>query len=165
MHRRAPVAQIGPSESSALQVTATALFTHVKEDAAGVLHEPEIYPRLHGDVYVCGEPDDSPVPEDPASVSVSVDACGRIIHQCSVVASCLESAEVSARQACFLPLSLDGVPLIGGVPGVAGAVVATGHSCWGILNAPATGLSVSELLLDGAASCVDLAPFALGRMR
>jgi glycine/D-amino acid oxidase-like deaminating enzyme len=49
---------------------------------------------------------------------------------------------------------------IGAVPGVEGAYVATGHSVWGMLNAPATG----ELILDGAARHVDLAPFAPGRL-
>jgi len=53
----------------------------------------------------------------------------------------------------------DGLPLIGKVPGVAGAYVATGHSVWGILNAPATGEAIAELLVDGAARTVDLSPF------
>jgi glycine/D-amino acid oxidase-like deaminating enzyme len=42
--------------------------------------------------------------------------------------------------------------------------VATGHSVWGMLNAPATGEAMSELIMDGAARCVDLAPFAPGRL-
>ena len=37
-------------------------------------------------------------------------------------------------------------------PGVAGAYVATGHGPWGMLNAPATGLALAELIADGAAS-------------
>jgi glycine/D-amino acid oxidase-like deaminating enzyme len=53
---------------------------------------------------------------------------------------------------------------IGAVPGVDGAYVATGHSVWGMLNAPATGEAMSELILDGAARHVDLAPFAPGRL-
>jgi glycine/D-amino acid oxidase-like deaminating enzyme len=57
------------------------------------------------------------------------------------------------------------MPLVGRVPGVAGAYVATGHSVWGILNAPATGEALSELILDGAATSVDLAPFDPARMR
>ena len=41
-------------------------------------------------------------------------------------------------------------------------VVACLHcSCWGILNSLGTGLAISELILEGAATCVDLAPFAL----
>jgi glycine/D-amino acid oxidase-like deaminating enzyme len=68
------------------------------------------------------------------------------------------------RQACFRPVTEDGLPFIGAVPGVGGAYVATGHSVWGMLNAPATGEAMSELILDGAARHVDLAPFAPGRL-
>jgi hypothetical protein len=50
------------------------------------------------------------------------------------------------------------------VPEVAGAYVATGHSVWGILDAPATGEAMAELILDGAAHTVDLKPFDPGRM-
>ena len=42
-----------------------------------------------------------------------------------------------------------------GDPGLAGAYVATGHSVWGILNAPATGEAMAELIADGAARTVD----------
>ena len=59
----------------------------------------------------------------------------------------------------------DGLPLIGAVPGVNGAYVATGHSVWGMLNAPATGEAMAELILDGAVRQVDLRPFAAGRLR
>ena len=50
------------------------------------------------------------------------------------------------------------------VPGLDGAYVATGHSVWGMLNAPATGEAMSELILDGGAQRVDLAPFAPARL-
>jgi glycine/D-amino acid oxidase-like deaminating enzyme len=42
--------------------------------------------------------------------------------------------------------------------------LATGHSVWGMLNAPATGEAMSELILDGAARHVDLTPFAPGTL-
>jgi len=48
--------------------------------------------------------------------------------------------------------------------GVAGAYVATGHSVWGILNAPATGEAMAELILDGVAHKVDLRPFDPSRL-
>ena len=35
----------------------------------------------------------------------------------------------------------------------------TGHNVWGILNAPATGEAVAELIADGSAQTIDLAPF------
>ena len=77
----------------------------------------------------------------------------------------LGEAKVLAAQACFRPVTQDGLPLIGPVAGVEGAYVATGHSVWGILNAPATGEAMAELILDGAARAVDLAPFDPARLR
>jgi glycine/D-amino acid oxidase-like deaminating enzyme len=56
------------------------------------------------------------------------------------------------------------VPLIGRVPRTEGAYVATGHNVWGILNAPATGEAMAELIVDGEARTVDLAPFDPGRL-
>jgi len=72
-------------------------------------------------------------------------------------------AKILARQACYRPVTQDGLPLIGRVPGIEGAYVATGHSVWGILNAPATGEAIAELLVDGTTRTVDLAPFDPGR--
>ena len=77
----------------------------------------------------------------------------------------LDPAKVIAAQACFRPVTADGLPLIGAIPGVAGAYVATGHSVWGMLNAPATGEAMAGLILDGRAGHVDLAPFDPGRLR
>ena len=114
---------------------------------------------------MCGEPGHVALPEDPACVQPEDAKCEQVVANCSIVATGLERADVVAKQACYLPLSQNGDPVIGPIPGVQGAYVATGHSCWGILNGPATGLAVSELLLDGKASCVDLSPFAVGRIR
>lgn len=72
-------------------------------------------------------------------------------------------AGVKAEQACFLPCTDDGLPIIGELPGVKGCYVATGHSCWGSLNGSATGAAVAELVLDGLAHIVDLTPFSPAR--
>jgi glycine/D-amino acid oxidase-like deaminating enzyme len=48
---------------------------------------------------------------------------------------------------------------------VKGIYVATGHSVWGILNAPATGEAMAELIVDGVARTVDLSRFHPGRLR
>lgn len=45
------------------------------------------------------------------------------------------------------------------LPGVDGVYVASGHSCWGILNGPATGEAMAQLILEGKASSVDLSAF------
>ena len=44
------------------------------------------------------------------------------------------------------------------------AYVATGHGVWGILNGPATGEALAELIVDGAAATVDISPFATARL-
>lgn len=72
-------------------------------------------------------------------------------------------ADVKAEQACFLPCTDDSVPVIGEIPGVKGCYVATGHNCWGILNGPATGAAMAELIMDGKASIVDLSAFSPSR--
>jgi glycine/D-amino acid oxidase-like deaminating enzyme len=72
---------------------------------------------------------------------------------------------IIARQACFRPLTQDGLPLIGRVPQIEGVYVATGHNVWGILNAPATGEALAELIADGAARCTDLTPFDPMRLK
>ena len=87
----------------------------------------------------------------------------RILAFALDVAPHLSAAAVVEQTACLRPLSADGLPLIGAVPGLAGAYVATGHGRKGILLAPATGQALAELIVDGRARCVDLAPFAPAR--
>ena len=84
---------------------------------------------------------------------------------CARVSPAFGEAKIIARQACSRPVTQDGMPLIGKVPGIDGAYVATGHNVWGILNAPATGEAMAELIADGAARSVDLSPFDPARLR
>lgn len=62
-------------------------------------------------------------------------------------------------------LTPDQRPILGAVgpAGPAGFYVDCGHSGTGFKTAPAVGLGMSELILDGASRTVDLAPFALER--
>jgi len=111
-------------------------------------------------VYVCGEPEAVPVPESPSGVRVSDAKCARIHRQAGIVSSRLAGAELAKAQSCFLPISPTGLPVIGPVEGVDGAIVATGLGCWGILNAPMTGKIVSEMIVDGrVTSDIDVEPF------
>lgn len=86
-------------------------------------------------------------------------ACPHAFIAASMCLQELGRAEVLQQQACFLPTSSDGVPVIGRIPGLNNAYIATAHSCWGILNAPATGEALAELVVDGKASSSDLRPF------
>lgn len=121
--------------------------------------DPEVYPRPNGDVYVCGMSETVPVPDNPNDILPSKGAPEMLKRIAASVSSHLADADVATEQACFLPCSEDGVPVIGRIPGAEGAYVATGHSFWGILNAPATGLSLAELIVEGKSKLVDLKSF------
>ena len=56
------------------------------------------------------------------------------------------------------------MPLIGPVPGASGAFIATGHNCWGMLNAPGTGLAMAELIAEGQSRTLDLGRLTPGRL-
>jgi glycine/D-amino acid oxidase-like deaminating enzyme len=144
-------------------VSAEALFLEYQE-ATGEVQAPELFPRPDGTTYVCGISSESPLPIDPAAVAPDPDAIERLERICNEVSPALASAKIVARQACYRPITRDGLPVIGRVPGVEGAYIATGHSVWGILNAPATGEAMAELITDGAAHAIDLSPFDSGRL-
>jgi glycine/D-amino acid oxidase-like deaminating enzyme len=145
------------------QVPPEALFLDYREDS-GTVHAPEVFPRADGTTYVCAISSESPVPLDPAAVVPDEGAIERLEAMCARLSPVLARSPILARQACFRPVTRDGLPLIGQLPGLTNAYVATGHSVWGILNAPATGEAMAELIVDGAARTVDLAPFDPARM-
>lgn len=124
------------------------------------LGDPEVYPRNDGNTYVTGFPDPPrAVVETPGAVEVREEVCERLVTTMKKVSSEMETAEVALKQSCYLPFTQDSVPCMGPVPRLSGAYVATGHGCWGILNSLASGLAMSELILDGQATSVDLRPF------
>jgi len=127
-------------------------------------HAPEVFPRADGTTYVCAISSESPLPRDPADVTPDPGAIERLEAMCSRLSPILASAKILARQACFRPVTWDGLPLLGPVPGQHGVYLATGHSVWGILNAPASGEAMAELIADGAARTLDLSAFDPGRM-
>ena len=143
---------------------AEALFLEYKE-AGGEVLTPELFARADGTTWVCAVSSTASLPIDPAAIVGDDGAHARLEALCRTISPALATAPIVARQACFRPVTEDGLPLIGAVPGVEGAYVATGHSVWGMLNAPATGEAMAELILDGQARHVDLAPFAPGRLR
>ena len=100
------------------------------------LKSPEIYPRPDNTVYMCGgcSSDHESLPADPAQVRVDESACHQIKETAGHVSDALARVSQYTCSACYLPHSVDGVPLIGHVSHVSGLLVAAGHSCWGILQ-------------------------------
>jgi glycine oxidase len=74
----------------------------------------------------------------------------------------LADAPIERSWAGLRPASLDGLPYLGPLPGLANAFVATGHFRSGIYLSPATAVVLSQLL-RGKPPEIDLAPFRVGR--
>jgi len=120
----------------------------------------EVYPRPDGDCYVNGFPsEESIVIENPGQEKVEVEDVELLRNAMVQTSTSLGGVEPHTMQACYWPETPDGVPLIGPIPGVEGAFVATGHSVWGILQGPITGKAMAEVLLDGKANSLDLTLF------
>ncbi|EHA8591667.1 putative oxidoreductase TDA3 [Cocos nucifera] len=161
--RKAHSIVLRPKDPAA--ITPHALFLSYQPSPGAKLLDPEVYPRPTGEVYICGMSKDTEVPDDPEQIVGERESIGMLHKIAGSVSSHFKDgeAEVVAEQACFLPCTDDGLPVIGAIPGVEGCYVATGHSCWGILNGPATGASLAEFILDGRSTTVDLKPFSPSR--
>lgn len=69
---------------------------------------------------------------------------------------------VLERWSGWRPMTWDSLPLIGRVPGLDNALLATGHHMLGMTMAPATGRLVAEIIGEKATH-IDPAPFSPGR--
>jgi glycine/D-amino acid oxidase-like deaminating enzyme len=144
-------------------VSPHALFVELEAED-GSVDTPEVFPRPDGTTYVCGLSSQQPLPVDPAGVQPDPAAPEKLLTMTRAFSPALAEAPVLAVQACYRPVTADGLPLMGRIGSIANAFVATGHSVWGILNAPATGEAMAELIVDGMSRTVDLAPFDPGRL-
>jgi glycine/D-amino acid oxidase-like deaminating enzyme len=117
-------------------VSADALFLDYHESGGAVM--VEVFPRADGSTLLTAFSDEVPLPLDPATVTPDPRAIDRLQAICERLSPMFGAEKIIARQACFRPVTQDGLPLIGRVPQIEGVYVATGHNVWGILNAPAT---------------------------
>lgn len=91
------------------------------------------------------------------ALSDKAKAC--LIASAGSVSSALAGAPLLRETACYLPVANTGEIIAGELqPGI---FVATGHSCWGILNGPATGQGMAELMLGCSGDAAKLiVPFS-----
>ena len=81
---------------------------------------------------------------DPGTVAVDLRARG------ARFVPALADAQLGPLRRCARPLSADGRPLLGPVPGVEGLHVASGHGLWGVTLGPASAELVAAAVLDPA---------------
>jgi len=147
---------------TAADVPADALFLEYEEDGSAI--SIEVFPRADGSTHITALSDIAPLPLDPAVVTPDLDAIARLQAMSERLSPLFRPERIIAQQACFRPVTQDGLPLIGKVPHSEGLYVATGHNVWGILNAPATGEALAELITEDATRELDLAPFDPARL-
>ncbi|SFJ76551.1 FAD-dependent oxidoreductase [Bradyrhizobium sp. Gha] len=142
---------------------ADALFleSEIDGEAASI----EVFPRADGSAHITALSDIAPLPLDPMAVTPDSDAIVRLQAMSERLSPLFRPEMIIAQQACFRPVTEDGLPLIGRIPQSEGLYVATGHNVWGILNAPATGEALAQLIMDGVTRDVNLAPFDPGRLQ
>ena len=139
--------------------------------------DPEVYVRPDKTAYCTGFPEQPRVvTEKPGEEEVRKDKIESIVQSVREASGgrnksaggALESDPV-LEQACYLPSTNDGLPVMGALPesvtGGTGCYIATGHTCWGILMGPASGESMASLIATGKSEYVNLQPFTPSRYR
>ena len=130
-------------------------------------HTVEVYPRPNGEIYICGIGGSDYVPKDELSKGAFRNVCeAKDARVEAAMASFREMSsayqkegELERAQACMRPCPPDAMPYMGAIPGYEGAYINAGHNCWGIAFAPGCGKAMSELILNGESTSVDLRPF------
>jgi len=143
-------------------VSADALFLELEFHGETV--PIEVFPRADGSTYVTARTDSAALPTDPAAVAPEPNGIAALQRMSERLSPLFRPETIIARQACFRPVMRDGLPLIGRAPRDEGLYIATGHSVWGILNAPATGEALAQLIAEGTTRDLDLSPFDPARL-
>ena len=113
---------------------------------------------LVGDFYGKRPVDPDNFPQRPSDTDLE-----DIIDRASRRVPKLQAAEVMRGVTGVYDVTPDARPLLGPVPGVEGLYLCAGFSGMGFKISPAVGLVMSEAILDGKASTVDITPFRLTR--
>jgi len=75
----------------------------------------------------------------------------------------LEKAKIARGWAGLYEISPDNHAILGKVPGVEGFILANGFSGHGFQHSPAVGKVISELIVDGKATTIDISPLSIER--
>ncbi|HEU0035267.1 MAG TPA: FAD-binding oxidoreductase [Kofleriaceae bacterium] len=126
----------------------TGLYTHPSGDTNFV-----------GIDYKLGEVQD---PDDYVR-TVDADYCTALLGKLAVRFPPLAPSRIVRGVVGLYDFTPDGQPIVDAMPGLAGYYVAAGFSGVGFKSAPATGLGLAELVLDGKPSSVAIDHLALAR--
>lgn len=130
--------------------------------------DPEVYVRPDNTAYLTGFPDPPiSVTELPGREEVREDVIAQIQQSVEAASSSSDdliffplAGDQVVKQACYLPSTTDGVPMIGALDNdQPNSYVNCGHTCWGILMSPGSGEAMAHLIATGKSPFVDLSRF------
>ena len=121
--------------------------------------EVYIVPRGDGRALIGATMEDAGFDKSTDDASIA-----ELIGRADALVPGIAQCAVLERWAGLRPLSSDGLPVLGAVPGRPGHFIASGHFWDGILLAPATALVMAQLVCAEAPS-IDLAPFSPARFQ
>jgi glycine/D-amino acid oxidase-like deaminating enzyme len=139
------------------------------------LGDPEVYVRNDSTAYCTGFPDPPiKVTECPGEEEVRNDAINKIRTSVEAASSFSDGNSVNylvfsddddakiLKQSCYLPSTVDGIPMMGEVPGKdqPKTYVCAGHTCWGILMGPASGEAMAHQIVTGKSPHVNVRIFS-----
>ena len=87
----------------------------------------------------------------------------KVMGDLLTMAPSLAEAELVQQTACLRPLSADGMPIVGAVPGWENLYLATGGGRKGILWSTGMAQGLADLMLEGSSDVPDLTALSLTR--
>jgi len=105
-----------------------------------------------------------PLDDEPSfTLSVDYDAMAQAAENATVRVPALEKACIARGWAGLYEISPDHHAILGRVPGVEGFILANGFSGHGFQHSPAVGKVISELIVEGKATTIDITPLSIER--
>jgi sarcosine oxidase subunit beta len=104
-------------------------------------------------------------PTTPGDVAVDMDFVEQLIDYTTFRAPAMADAGLMTSWAGLRPFTADEEPVLGESAQLPGFINDCGWNGHGVMHAPAAGLALAELIVDGAASSVDITPFRLERFQ
>lgn len=144
------------------QVFATAPFPHIPRDAPMTIDfHYNWYFRPEGPGIITGM---SKLDQPPGfDLTVDQEWMFKVIEHGIHRVPVFEEARIMRSWAGLYSITPDNQPIMGTIPGLQGFVCAVGFSGHGFMLAPASGLTLAEIILDGAPHTFDISEFSLTR--
>lgn len=151
-----------PAHPYRRQVSATAPFVHIPHDSPMTIDfHYNWYFRPEGLGIITGMSN----LDQPRGFDLTVDNAWtlQVIEHGIHRVPAFEEARIMRSWSGLYCITPDSQPIVGLIPGLEGFVCAVGFSGHGFMLAPAAGLTLAEIILDGVAHTFDVSEFSISR--